>query len=215
MVGEVLFMKKFKKIISQPVVIKAVLESRNSLDHTLSNLQTSLNGLPEQDVKERLISFGNNDVVHDKAPSVWLQLLLAFKNPFIFVLLALALVRFFTDYLIPLHNGEETSVSGITIILVMVLLSGVLSFWQEYRSNKAAQALKSMISTTATVVRRSHRDINAEQLEVPIKEVVPGDIILLSAGDMVPADVRLIESRDLFISQAVLTGESIPVEKSD
>ncbi|MBI0151325.1 HAD-IC family P-type ATPase, partial [Bifidobacterium sp. M0353] len=98
---------------------------------------------------------------------------------------------------------------------VMVLLSGVLSFWQEYRSNKAAQALKSMISTTATVVRRSHRDINAEQLEVPIKEVVPGDIILLSAGDMVPADVRLIESRDLFISQAVLTGESIPVEKSD
>ena len=215
MVGEVLFMKKFKKIISQPVVIKAVLESRNSLDRTLSNLQTSLNGLTEQDVKERLISFGNNDVVHDKAPSVWLQLLLAFKNPFIFVLLALALVSFFTDYLIPLHNGEETSVSGITIILVMVLLSGVLSFWQEYRSNKAAQALKSMISTTATVVRRSHRDINAEQLEVPIKEVVPGDIILLSAGDMVPADVRLIESRDLFISQAVLTGESIPVEKSD
>ena len=215
MVGEVLFMKKFKKIISQPVIIKAVLESRNSLDRTLSNLQTSLNGLTEQDVKERLISFGNNDVVHDKAPSVWLQLLLAFKNPFIFVLLALALVSFFTDYLIPLHNGEETSVSGITIILVMVLLSGVLSFWQEYRSNKAAQALKSMISTTATVVRRSHRDINAEQLEVPIKEVVPGDIILLSAGDMVPADVRLIESRDLFISQAVLTGESIPVEKSD
>ncbi|WP_239424252.1 magnesium-translocating P-type ATPase, partial [Snodgrassella communis] len=103
----------------------------------------------------------------------------------------------------------------ISIIVVMVLLSGLLSFWQEYRSNKAAQALKSMISTTATVLRRSHQDISAVQLEVPIKEVVPGDIILLSAGDMVPADVRLIESRDLFISQAVLTGESIPVEKSD
>jgi P-type Mg2+ transporter len=215
MVGEVLFMKKLKKIISQPVVIKAVLESRNSLDGTLSNLQTSLSGLTEHDVKERLVSFGSNDVVHDKAPSAWLQLLLAFKNPFIFVLLALACVSVFTDYLIPLHNGEETSVSGIVIILVMVLLSGLLSFWQEYRSNKAAQALKSMISTTATVLRRSHHDISAKQLEVPIKEVVPGDIILLSAGDMVPADVRLIESRDLFISQAVLTGESIPVEKSD
>lgn len=215
MAGEVLFMKKLKKIISQPVDIKAVLESRNSLDGTLSNLQTSLSGLTEHDVKERLANFGRNDVVHDKAPSAYLQLLLAFKNPFIFVLLALAGVSFFTDYLIPLRHGEETSLSGLIIIVVMVLLSGLLSFWQEYRSNKAAQALKSMISTTATVLRRSHRDISTEQLEVPIKEVVPGDIILLSAGDMVPADVRLIESRDLFISQAVLTGESIPVEKSD
>ncbi|WP_218966470.1 magnesium-translocating P-type ATPase [Snodgrassella alvi] len=215
MAGEVLFMKKLKKIISQPVDIKAVLESRNSLDGTLSNLQTSLSGLTEHDVKERLANFGRNDVVHDKAPSAFVQLLLAFKNPFIFVLLALAGVSFFTDYLIPLRHGEETSLSGLFIIVVMVLLSGLLSFWQEYRSNKAAQALKSMISTTATVLRRSHRDISTEQLEVPIKEVVPGDIILLSAGDMVPADVRLIESRDLFISQAVLTGESIPVEKSD
>lgn len=215
MAGEVLFMKKLKKIISQPVDIKAVPESRNSLDGTLSNLQTSLSGLTEHDVKERLANFGRNDVVHDKAPSAFLQLLLAFKNPFIFVLLALAGVSFFTDYLIPLRHGEETSLSGLFIIVVMVLLSGLLSFWQEYRSNKAAQALKSMISTTATVLRRSHRDISTEQLEVPIKEVVPGDIILLSAGDMVPADVRLIESRDLFISQAVLTGESIPVEKSD
>lgn len=215
MAGEVLFMKKLKKIISQPVDIKAVLESRNSLDGTLSNLQTSLSGLTEHDVKERLANFGRNDVVHDKAPSAFLQLLLAFKNPFIFVLLALAGVSFFTDYLIPLRHGEETSLSGLFIIVVMVLLSGLLSFWQEYRSNRAAQALKSMISTTATVLRRSHRDISTEQLEVPIKEVVPGDIILLSAGDMVPADVRLIESRDLFISQAVLTGESIPVEKSD
>ncbi len=208
-------MKKLKKVTSQPVTIKAVLESRHSLEKTLSNLQTSMSGLTEQDVKERLASFGSNDVVHDKAPSAWLQLLLAFKNPFIFVLLALASVSFFTDYLLPLRHGEETSLSGIIIILVMVLLSGLLSFWQEYRSNKAAQALKSMISTTATALRRSHRDLDAEQLEVPIKQVVPGDIIFLSAGDMVPADVRLIESRDLFISQAVLTGESIPVEKSD
>ncbi|MCO6504486.1 MAG: magnesium-translocating P-type ATPase [Snodgrassella sp.] len=215
MVGEVLFMKKLKKVTNQPVTIKAVLESRNSLEKTLSNLQTSLYGLTENDVKERLACFGSNDVVHDKVPSAWLQLLLAFKNPFIFVLLALAGVSFFSDYLIPLRNGEETSLSGIVIILVMVLLSGVLSFWQEYRSNKAAQALKSMISTTATVLRRSHDDLDGQQLEVPIKEVVPGDIIFLSAGDMLPADVRLIESRDLFISQAVLTGESIPVEKSD
>lgn len=215
MVGKVLFMKKLKKVTHQSVTIKAVLESRNSLEKTLSNLQTSLSGLTEQDIKERLASFGSNDVVHDKAPSAWIQLLLAFKNPFIFVLLALAAVSFFSDYLIPLRQGEETSLSGIIIILVMVLLSGLLSFWQEYRSNKAAQALKSMISTTATVLRRSHRDLAGEQQEVPIKEVVPGDIIFLSAGDMVPADVRLIESRDLFISQAVLTGESIPVEKSD
>lgn len=97
----------------------------------------------------------------------------------------------------------------------MVLISGLLRFWQEYRTNKAAEALKSMVRTTATVLRRGHYGAKPTQQEIPINQLVPGDIILLSAGDMIPADLRLINSRDLFVSQAILTGEAIPVEKYD
>lgn len=97
----------------------------------------------------------------------------------------------------------------------MVLISGLLRFWQEYRTNKAAEALKSMVRTTATVLRRGHYGAKPTKQEIPINQLVPGDIILLSAGDMIPADLRLINSRDLFVSQAILTGEAIPVEKYD
>lgn len=195
--------------------IKVIEESKHNLDTTLANFQSNLNGLTQADAKSRLEQYGENQVAREKVPSAFLQLLLAFNNPFIFVLLILAVVSFFTDYWIPLQNGESTDVTAIIIILVMVSLSGLLRFWQEYRSNKAAEALKSMIKTTATVLRRSHQDLNPDRIEVPLNEIVPGDIIYLSAGDMIPADIRIIESRDLFVSQAVLTGESIPIEKYD
>ncbi|WP_440512651.1 magnesium-translocating P-type ATPase, partial [Serratia sarumanii] len=131
------------------------------------------------------------------------------------LLMVLAAISFFTDYWLPRQSGEETELTGVIIILIMVTLSGLLRFWQEYRTNKAAEALKSMVRTTATVLRRSSYSAHPLTLEVPIRELVPGDIIQLSAGDMVPADVRLIASRDLFISQAILTGEAIPIEKYD
>ncbi len=90
-----------------------------------------------------------------------------------------------------------------------------MRFVQEYRSSAAAEALKAMVRTTATVLRRGSATSNPEAFEIPMREIVAGDIVRLSAGDMIPADVRLIESRDLFVSQAVLTGEAIPVEKYD
>ncbi|WP_016675808.1 magnesium-translocating P-type ATPase, partial [Yersinia pestis] len=145
----------------------------------------------------------------------FLQLLAAFNNPFIFVLIILASISFFTDYWLPLQEGGETDLIGVSIIVTMVLISGLLRFWQEYRTNKAAEALKSMVRTTATVLRRGHYGAKPTQQEIPINQLVPGDIILLSAGDMIPADLRLINSRDLFVSQAILTGEAIPVEKYD
>lgn len=97
----------------------------------------------------------------------------------------------------------------------MVSLSGLLRFWQEYRTNKAAKALKSMVRTTATVLRRRRFNAHPLLLKVPISELVPGDIIQFSAGDMVPADGRLLASHDLFIGQAILTDEAIPIEKYD
>jgi len=171
--------------------------------------------LTEHEAKQRIEQYGKNEVARERVPSAFIQLLLAFNNPFIFVLLALAAVSFVTDYWLPLQNGEPTDITGITIIIVMVSLSGLLRFWQEFRSNKAAEALKSMIKTTATVLRRQTKTATAQTIEVPLDQLVPGDIIYLSAGDMMPADIRLIESRDLFVSQAVLTGESIPIEKYD
>ncbi|HEJ7862061.1 TPA: magnesium-translocating P-type ATPase [Serratia marcescens] len=190
-------------------------EATNSIAQTLANLKCNRNGLTQDDADERLEQFGANQVAHDKAPHALIQLIKAFNNPFIFVLMVLAAISFFTDYWLPRQSGEETELTGVIIILIMVTLSGLLRFWQEYRTNKAAEALKSMVRTTATVLRRSSYSAHPLTLEVPIRELVPGDIIQLSAGDMVPADVRLIASRDLFISQAILTGEAIPIEKYD
>ncbi|SMB40022.1 magnesium transporter [Serratia proteamaculans] len=190
-------------------------EAKNSVDQTLANLKCNRNGLTQDDAVERLEQFGVNQVAHEKAPHALVQLIAAFNNPFIFVLMVLAAISFFTDYWLPAQRGEETELTGVIIILVMVSLSGLLRFWQEYRTNKAAETLKSMVRTTATVLRRSSYSAQPLTLELPIRELVPGDIIKLSAGDMIPADVRLLASRDLFISQAILTGEAIPIEKYD
>jgi len=160
------------------------------------------------------LQYGKNQVANEKTPHALRQLLQAFNNPFIWVLMVLAVINYFTDYFLPLRKGEDTDLTGVIIMLVMVALSGLLRFWQEYRTN-AAEALKSLVRTTATVIRRSSETAQPVRMEISLQEVVPGDIIFLSAGDMVPADVRLLSSRDLFVSQAALSGEAIPMEKYD
>ena len=190
-------------------------EARFTADETLLRLRSDALGLSEREAEARLAVYGRNQVEHDNAPPALMQLLQAFNNPFIYVLMALAAVSFFTDYWLPLRHGEETDLTGVIIIVTMVTLSGLLRFWQEFRTNKAAQALKSMVRTTATVLRRETPQQPPRKQEVEMATLVPGDIISLSAGDLVPADVRLLDSRDLFISQAILTGESLPVEKYD
>ena len=190
-------------------------EINQSLDSTLARLNTRQNGLTLEDAAERLLEYGKNQVASEKAPAAWVQLARAFNNPFIWVLMALAVVTFFTDYLLPLRHGEETDLTGVTIMLVMVSLSGMLRFWQEYRTNKAAEALKSLVRTTATVIRRHSDTTPPVKMEIALQDVVPGDIIDLSPGDMIPADVRLIASRDLFVSQSALSGEAVPIEKYD
>ncbi len=188
-------------------------EANNSLERTLKNVGGSLSGLTESQVSERLTRHGFNEVAHDKPPHALIQLLLAFKNPFVLVLLFLACVSGVTDvYLAPPGEAEWT---GIMILVTMVIISSLLRFWQEYRSGKAAERLKSMVHNTATVLRRISGTTSPIKQEVAMRELVAGDIVYLSAGDMIPADIRLIESRDLFISQAVLTGEALPVEKYD
>jgi Mg2+-importing ATPase len=168
----------------------------------------------------RRAQWGLNEVAHEKPPRWYVQLLHAFRNPFIILLLILAILSFLTE-----------DFKATVVMSVMVLVSVLLRFVQEYRSGKAAEKLKALVSTTATVRRPDPRPTilasmgetlsgmlsprPADWQEIPIKDLVPGDVIRLSAGDMVPADVRLLSSKDLFVSQSILTGESLPVEKYD
>ena len=163
-------------------------------------------GLTAAEARIRLRVDGFNEVSHEKAPHWLRQLASAFNNPFIWVLFALATISYLSD---------PNDLKPVIIVSVMVGLSVVLRFWQEFRSSRAAEALKAMVSNTATVARRDHPTSPPRQYEIPMQDLVVGDVVHLSAGDMVPADLRLISSRDLFVSQAILTGESLPVEKYD
>ncbi|HET7223138.1 MAG TPA: magnesium-translocating P-type ATPase [Rhodanobacteraceae bacterium] len=169
----------------------------------LASLDTTPAGLDEEQIEERLDRDGTNEAAYEKPPHWALQLARTFWNPFIIVLLVLAAVQLVTS----------DDLTGPVIIAVMVLISVVLSFTQEFRSSRAAEKLKAMVRNTATVTRRAS-DGHSERIEVPVIELVAGDIVHLSAGDMVPADLRLLSAKDLFISQAILTGESLPVEKA-
>lgn len=188
-------------------------EADKSLEYTLTAVRGNIDGLTATEAANRLIQFGPNEVTHDKPPHALIQLLQAFKNPFVMVLIVLGLVSYVMDVLMA-EPGDEGWVKVI-ILGVMVGLSGLLRFWQEYRSAKAAEALKSLVRNTATVQRRPSPGVAPQRKEVAMTELVVGDIVHLQAGDMIPADIKLIESRDLFISQAVLTGEALPVEKYD
>jgi Mg2+-importing ATPase len=196
--------KAASKGAGAPLRVAVAMEAFRHNEALYAALDTSAAGLNEEQIAERLDRDGLNEVSHEKPPHWALQLLHAFANPFIVVLLVLACVQFATD---------TTNLTGPTIIGVMVSISVFLSFVQEYRSSKAAEKLKAMVRNTATVTRRAS-DGHSERIEVPVAELVAGDIVHLAAGDMVPADLRLVSAKDLFISQAILTGESLPVEKS-
>jgi len=176
-------------------------------EEALKRLGTSRSGLTARQVEERQQQYGLNEVTHEKPPTWYQQLFHAFLTPFNGVLFAVSVVSLFTDVIFA--APEDRSFRTIIVLSTMVLLSTLLRFWQEYRSNKAAEELKSMVSSTTAVLREGI----ARPEEIPISMLVPGDIVYLSAGDMVPADVRLLTAKDLFVSQAMLTGEAIPVEK--
>lgn len=187
-------------------------------DQVLSQLDSSCEGLLEREAEARLEKYGQNEVAHEQARSAPRQLLGHFATPLSLLLLGLATVSYLT--------GE---IKGAVVIAIMVLLSGLLSFIQEFRSNKAAEKLREMVSTTASVLRKDvtagvPEEVNrlfqvklhirpSHTTEIPLSQVVPGDIVHLSAGDMVPADLRILSAKDLFVNEAALTGEAMPKEK--
>ncbi|MDR6547553.1 Mg2+-importing ATPase [Chryseobacterium rhizosphaerae] len=170
-------------------------------------LETSEEGLSENTVKDRLKIYGKNEIATQKAPSWLKQFAHSFFNPFNYILACIAVISLFIDVI--LVPADEKDLSTSIIISLMLLFSTTLRFVQEFRSNKAAEALKRMVKTSCLTKRKFK-----ESEEIDISEIVPGDMIILSAGDMVPADCRIMKSKDLFISESILTGEALPVEKN-
>ena len=175
------------------------------LESTFANYKTSALGLVDDQVEENRDAYGENVITKGQEDSMIRKIYESIINPFTVILLVIALVSFITNVWLA-KPGEQDPTTSI-IIVTLVLISGGIRFIQELRSDKAASNLSRMIVNTATVLRDG-----AEQ-EIPIDEIVVGDVIKLSAGDMIPADVVLIDSRDFFVQQSGLTGESDAVEK--
>ena len=186
-------------------------------DAALAKLETSLEGLSAEEAESRIEIYGTNQVAREDHKSIAEQIIRLLLNPLNIMLLVLAIVNFV--FLGDMESGG--------VIALMVVLSITLSFVQENRSNNAAEKLRAMVSTTASVLRQTTEEETEEKqtesprqdlrkstrLELPISDLVPGDIVWLSAGDIIPADVRILSARDLFLNQSALTGESMPVEK--
>ena len=172
--------------------------ARQDILEVLQQLRSSPNGLSETEAEARLAKYGPNEVGQEKRHEWLHRLWTAIRNPLVVLLTVLATISYATG-----------DVRAGTVMLLMVILGVTLRFVQETKADTAAAKLKAMIKVTATVVR------DGQAREIPLQQLVPGDIVKLSAGDMIPGDVRLIAAKDLFIIQATLTGESLPVEKTD
>src|ERR1022692_1604300 len=184
---------KGKNIQVSPVVLDA---ARKGSEELLALLRTAASGLTQTEADLRARTTGPNEVAQER-PQGWpVRLLKIILNPLVILLTVLSGVSFAT--------GDARA--G-TVMAMMVVLSVGLRFWQEARAGAAAAKLKAMIHVTATVVR------DGKAREIPLRDLVPGDMIQLAAGDMIPGDVRLLSSKDIFVSQGSLTGESLPVEK--
>ena len=177
--------------------------ARQTPQEVFAAYETTPQGQPRPDIMRAL--FGRNELARKKADSILKRLFKAFINPFTVVLIVLAVISFITDYVIV--EPEDRDLTAVLIVGIMVFISGTLRFVQEVRSGNAAERLQAMVKTTIAVLR------DGESRERPISELVVGDVIRLAAGDMIPADVRIVETKDLFVSQSSLTGESEPMEK--
>ncbi len=171
-------------------------KARKDNDAVLKELESRLTGLSVAEANGRIKRYGLNEIAREKRQSPLRRLLDNVKNPLIILLATLGVLSYLTGDL-----------RATVVIFVMIVLGVALRFYQEIRADNAAEKLKAMVNTRSTVVR------DGKEAELALKLLAPGDIIRLAAGDMVPADVRVLTAKDLFLNQAALTGESLPVEK--
>ena len=179
-------------------------ESKISKDEFIQKYIISENGITNEEAEAKLQKLGPNEIRQAK-PKKWYNYFWeSLVTPFNCILIGIALILTYTDVILP----ETPSYANIIVIAILVIASTLLDFFEEFRSNKAAEKLKKMVATKTTVIR------NGQKLDIPIKNVVIGDTVILSAGSMIPADLRVIEAKDLYVGQSSLTGESDSVKKT-
>ena len=174
-----------------------------SKDEFIKNFNVNPNGLTNAEVQRRIDKLGLNEITGSKSKRWYHYFLSSLFSPFNCILLGIVAILTYTDIYLP----ETPSYANIIVIAILVTASTLLDFFEEYRSNKAAEELKELVATTTSVLR------NGKEVQIPIKEVTIGDVVILSAGSMIPADLRIIESKDLYVGQSALTGESDSVKK--
>lgn len=185
---------------------KVFLAATQPLAAVYGYFRTTPSGLSSDEVERRQAQYGRNEVEHERRKNPVTMFIRAFINPFIGILTLLIVVSYVLD--VWTAAPEEKEWTTILIIATMILLSVIIRFCQDWRASRSSEALRKMVKNTCSV-KRAGREVE----ELPIEELVPGDIVTLAAGDMIPADVRVIETKDLIVSQSSLTGESEPIEK--
>ncbi len=190
----------------EDVNIEATYGTQSSLskDDFIKNFNINESGLSTEEAEKRIQQYGLNEVKQSKPKKWYHYFLSSLFSPFNSILLGIACILFYTDVYLP----EIPSYANIIVIALLVSASTLLEFFEEYHSNKAAEKLKELVATTTTVIR------DGKEILVPIKQVVLGDIVKLSAGSLIPADLRVLESTDLYVGQSSLTGESDAVKKT-
>ncbi len=186
---------------------KVFLAAAQPVSSAFSYFQTTQIGLNPEEIEKRQSLYGKNEIEHEKKKNPVSTFIKAFINPFIGVLTGLVIISFILDVM--LAEPGEQDWTAIIIISTMVIFSAILRFMQEWKANISSEALLKMVTNTCYVKRSGKHDE-----EISIIELVPGDIVMIAAGDMIPADIRIIQAKDLFVSQSSLTGESDPIEKS-
>ena len=187
------------KIIENEIISNSKLEEQELFE----KFNTSREGISKVNLDELFEDYGTNTVELGKKKNGLTRLKEAIINPFNIVLIIVGMITFFTDVVISSSRDYATSV----LILMIVTVSTIISYYQETKSDNAANKLKKMISNKVDVIRDGLPEV------IDVEQVLPGDIVKLSSGDMIPGDVRFLEAKDLFIDQASLTGESNPIEK--
>ena len=179
-------------------------DSKMSKDEFLAEYKVTESGLSTKKAEESIHNLGPNEIKQAK-PKKWYHYLFeSLLTPFNCILIGISIILVYTD----IYLAETPSYANIIVIAILVVASTLLDFFESYRSNKAAEKLKEMVATTASVIR------DGKKIEIPVKNITLGDIVLLSAGSMIPADLRIIEAKDLYVGQSSLTGESDSVKKT-
>ena len=198
--------KEFDQEYFNRVSLKIHENSEFSNNELLEKFNTSIDGLSESQIKKNISTYGKNDTNLNKDKPMIVQFIKAFINPFALVLVIIAIISYLTGVVFVPKNQQ--SWSQIYIIVFLILTGGIIKFTQEYRSGKAAKALENFVKSMCMVKRK-----NKAFEKIDTKKLVVGDIVKLQVGDMIPADVKILECKNLFISQSTLTGESEPIEK--